>query len=137
MTDVTNASPSDELKIVPPEDQLRAALLDLKSQHTVLGISKIHTLLLSRHPTWTVSEKRVRRVLQSAGLKPSPSTLTREGKIYPSSKPIEKLDAHKYTSKVEVKYFDKVKGKGLVAKEAIAEGENVWKEDPFVLAPEW
>src|SRR5262245_24163647 len=103
MTDATSngADPDNELKAVPPEDQLRAALLDLKSQHTVLGISKTHALLLSRHPTWTVSEKRVRKVLQSAGLQPPPSTLTTEGpkgKIYPSSKAIEKLDAKKYTS---------------------------------------
>ena len=43
----------------------------------------------------------------------------------------------KWTSKVEVRYFDKIKGKGLVAKEKIEEGQVVWKEDPFALAPEW
>lgn len=43
----------------------------------------------------------------------------------------------KYSKKIEAQYFDKVKGKGLVATEKIEEGEVAWKEDPFVLAPEW
>ncbi|KAG9310945.1 hypothetical protein JVU11DRAFT_8819 [Chiua virens] len=30
-----------------------------------------------------------------------------------------------------------MKGKGLVATEKISEGEVVWKENPFILAPEW
>ncbi|KAH9957514.1 hypothetical protein BC827DRAFT_1157234 [Russula dissimulans] len=36
-----------------------------------------------------------------------------------------------------VKYFDKKKEKGLVAREPISEGQLVWKEDPFIIAPEW
>ena len=40
-------------------------------------------------------------------------------------------------AKVAVKHFGKKKGKGLVAKEVVEEGETIWKEDPFILAPEW
>ena len=57
--------------------------------------------------------------------------------MYPSSTLVEGLDIAKWTTTVEVKYFDRRKGKGLVAKEPISEGQVVWKEDPFVIAPEW
>jgi hypothetical protein len=30
-----------------------------------------------------------------------------------------------------------MKGKGLVAAEVIEAGEEIWKEDPFVVSPEW
>ena len=39
--------------------------------------------------------------------------------IYPILNVIAELDLGKWTSKVEVKYFGRVKGKGLVAKEKI------------------
>ena len=35
----------------------------------------------------------------------------------------------------EDKYFEREKGKGPVAKDLISEGQVVWKEDPFVIAP--
>ena len=50
---------------------------------------------------------------------------------------MENFDLTLFSKKIEVKYFDKAKGKGLIAKEEIGEREIVWKEDPFVLAPEW
>ena len=40
-------------------------------------------------------------------------------------------------SKAHTPKSGKGKGKGLVAKERITSGETVWKEDPFILAPEW
>ncbi|KAI0363233.1 SET domain-containing protein [Pilatotrama ljubarskyi] len=120
----------------PTEEQLKAALLELRSENPALGIAKMHALLLSKHPEWTVSEKRTRKILQTAGLVLNTNGST-PGQLYPTSKVIEGLDVTKWTQKVEVKYFGKTKGKGLVAKERIAEGETIWKEDPFVLAPEW
>ncbi len=56
---------------------------------------------------------------------------------YPTSKVISSLDVSQWTPKVSVKWFDSHRGKGLVATEAIEEGEVIWREDPFVLAPEW
>lgn len=58
-------------------------------------------------------------------------------KIWPASKINDRLDVSQFSKKIEVRYFDKAKGKGLVAKENIAEKEVIWKEDPFVIAPEW
>jgi len=132
--------------ISPPEEELKTAIASLKKEHPALGIAKLHDLLLSKNPTWTVSEKRLRRILNlkasdslQQGLESAasgPST-TSEARVYPSSTLIEGLDVAKWTTAVEVKYFDERKGKGLVAKEPIHEGHVVWKEDPFVIAPEW
>jgi hypothetical protein len=145
--------------ISPPEEDLKTAVLSLKKEHPALGIAKLHALLLSENPAWTVSEKRLRRILKNSdpqqqlqqqqqqqrqaagsvdGGSPAgrPSTAS-ETHAYPSSALVEGLDVAKWTTAVEVHYFDRRKGKGLVAKEQISEGQVVWKEDPFVIAPEW
>ncbi|KZT00270.1 SET domain-containing protein [Laetiporus sulphureus 93-53] len=131
--------------VLPSEDELKQALIALRAENPSLGIAKLHTLLLSRNPTWTVGEKRTRRILQNEGLTlvqnqksgASQKDGSGPGHDLPSSTVIEGLDISKWTLKVEVKYFSRNKGKGLVAKERIKEGETVWKEDPFILAPEW
>jgi hypothetical protein len=121
-----SAEPAQQgLKVLPSDDDLKIALLDIKSQNPSLGIAKTHALLLSEHPTWSVSEKRVRKVLQAEGLllPSTPPVDGTKGKIYPSSKLIDKLEVSKWSTKVLATYFDKAKGKGLVAKERIVEGE--------------
>jgi hypothetical protein len=57
--------------------------------------------------------------------------------IFPTSRVIPHLDTRRWSSRVVVKYMDNKKGKGLVATEDIAQGEVIWREDPFVIAPEW
>ncbi|KAF8644012.1 hypothetical protein AX16_008728 [Volvariella volvacea WC 439] len=140
---------SAERTVTPSEQDLRASIVQLKAEHPSLGISKIHSLLLSTQPSWMVSEKRTRKILQSEGLiiasndtNVSEKELEELGlkdtpEVYPTSKLIPKLDLSRWTDRVEVKFLNKVKGKGLVAKEAIKEGEIVWKEDPWILAAEW
>ena len=142
--------------ISPGEEDLTTAVASLKKAHPELGIAKLHALLLSENPSWTVSEKRLRRVLKNAASSSGPmqresSTGEPAGpeagsssgpdavlaRVYPSSTLVEGLDVSRWTTAIEVKYFDKIKGKGLVAKEPISEGQVVWKEDPFVIAPEW
>ncbi|OJA13935.1 hypothetical protein AZE42_01349 [Rhizopogon vesiculosus] len=121
--------------IIPTEDEVRKAAIELKTRNSASGVAKIHSLLLDANVSWTVSEKRVRKILQSEGLVRSDSANTKT--IHPSSRLNKSLDVNKWTSRVEIKFFDAIKGKGLVAKEKIAKGEVLWKEDPFVLAPEW
>ncbi|TFY54800.1 hypothetical protein EVG20_g9558, partial [Dentipellis fragilis] len=128
--------------ISPSDDELKSTLIALKTENPTLGIPKLHALLLAQNTTWTVSEKRVKKTLQAAGLVVQPPAAKKIGKgaagdMYPSSELIQNLDVTKWSSKIEVKYFGKNKGKGLVAKEPIAEGEVIWKEDPFIVAPEW
>jgi len=57
-------------------------------------------------------------------------------RVYPSSTLIEGLDVSRWTTATEVKYNNRKKGKGLVVKEPISEGQVVWEEDPFI-ALEW
>jgi len=76
-------------------------------------------------------------VLQSEGLTPAPSSGSSARKIWPSSKVNGKLNIGQFSKKIEVRYFDKAKGKGLAAKEDIDEREILWVEDPFIIAPEW
>jgi hypothetical protein len=132
---------------VPSNEELQAELLILKSENPTLGIVKTHARLLSTHPGWSVSEKRVRKIIKE--LEKNASSLNGDGDegetdpahsshiVYPTSRVIEKLDVGKWTNKVQVRYFSRKKGKGLVARERIETGEVIWKEDPFVIAPEW
>lgn len=124
--------------IIPTEDEVRKSVIELKKRNTASGVAKIHSLLLDTNLSWTVSEKRVRKILQSEGLVQSDGILSANtNTIHPSSCLNKSLDVSKWTSRVEVKYFDAIKGKGLVAKEKIAKGDVLWKEDPFILASEW
>ncbi|KAF8440011.1 hypothetical protein L210DRAFT_3645933 [Boletus edulis BED1] len=129
-------------RVAVAEEELRAALITLKTENPTLGVVKTHTLLLEAHPTWAVSEKRVRKILQSEGLVATenakdngadPSIAT----PYPISRLNTRLDVTKWSNKIKVHSFSPIKGKGLVATEKISEGDVVWREDPFILAPEW
>ncbi|KAL0579071.1 hypothetical protein V5O48_002913 [Marasmius crinis-equi] len=129
-------------KLTPSDNELKDVLRSLKSSNPSLGIPKIHALLLQSRPDWLVSEKRTRKFLQNEGLvisaDPNGNSFQEKGKApYPSSRVIPNFDVEKWSTKVEVKYFNKRKGKGLVAKENISEGDTLWKEDPFIIAPEW
>ncbi|KAF9450750.1 SET domain-containing protein [Macrolepiota fuliginosa MF-IS2] len=121
----------------PPEDELTSAIVQLKKENPELGISKIHALLMNQYPDWTVSEKRTRKILQTQGLIVSAPGQALSILVYPSSRVVQGLNVQKWTSKVGVKWFDKRKGKGLIAMQEIKEGEVIWKEDPFIVAPEW
>jgi hypothetical protein len=110
------------LPISPPEEALRSAVQSLRSQHPTLGVAKLHALLLSENSGWTVSEKRLRRIMTAEGLTlqppiPAKGRYPSGAHIYPSSTLIEDLDVAKWTAAVEIKYFDKQRGKGLIAKE--------------------
>ncbi|PPQ65023.1 hypothetical protein CVT24_008171 [Panaeolus cyanescens] len=148
----------------PSEETLAKALIALKAEHPALGISKVHALLLQTYPDWIVSEKRTKKILQNHGLVVQAPVQAREDEIpttngnnngeasgsgsgtpsgekekmvYPTSRVVNNLDVDHWSKKVAVKFFDKKKGKGLVATQDIEEGEVVWKEEPFILAPEW
>ena len=134
-------------QISPSDDDLRAAIIKTKTANPSLGISKIRASVLSENPSWQLSENRVKKICQAEGLinaAPTPTKEKSEGTekkkekaVYPVSKVVEDLDIERWTGRVQVKYIDRRKGKGLFAKEKIAEGEVIWKEDPFIISPEW
>ncbi|KAJ7699349.1 hypothetical protein B0H17DRAFT_307442 [Mycena rosella] len=110
----------------PADDELQSALAQLKTANPTLGIPKLHARLRADFPAWTVSEKRVRKLLA-----------TKDSTPHPSSELVEGLDVAQWTPRVAVRVFDKKKGKGLVATHKIAAGDTIWLEDPFAIAPEW
>lgn len=129
--------------ISPSDDELAAVLRALRAQYPSRGAAKLLPLLLEVQPTWTVSEKRLRKILQREGLTAagggttSQATVLAEGNVpFPTSRQVAGLDTSKWTAKVRVHDFGPKKGKGLVATQAIKEGEHVWNKDPLLVAPE-
>ena len=117
----------------PPEDELVKVVKELRSEHPSLGALKLLVLLRQNNPQWSVSEKRLRKILQQENL----AATTGPATVYPVSRIDDRVDASTWTSQVAIKQFDKVKGKGLVAKQKLTAGEILWKEDPWVFASDW
>lgn len=131
--------------ISPPDDDLARAVRDLREKNPTLGAAKLLQSVLSqeRDPPWTVSEKRLRKILQKEGLVAgatsagqSTNSLSTHETSFPTSHILSHLDVEKWTKKVDVKDFGKIKGKGLVAKEPITAGDHIWIEDPIVMSAE-
>ena len=133
------------MPISPPDEALKDVLRALRAENPTLGTAKLQAQLLIAHPEWSVSEKRVKRLLAAENLLIAPPprknktkhTQNNETTVYPQSKTIEGLDVLRWTKKVKVVAFGPSKGKGLVATEDIAKDEDIWKEDPFAIAPGW
>ncbi|CAE6468896.1 unnamed protein product [Rhizoctonia solani] len=116
--------------VVPTDDELTDAVRSLRASNASLGVPKLLVTLLSSQPEWSVSEKRLRKVIQR--LK------NEEGSnLYPTSTLNTALDVSKYSNKLKPVLFGSEKGKGLVAVQDIDAGEVLWREDPFVYAPPW
>lgn len=133
--------------IAPSDDDLGSALKSLRDSHPSTGAAKLLPLLLDSNPAWTVSEKRLRKVLQKQGLtlsapvsRASPAPALHHGSgddlEYPTSQIVPSLDPSIWSRKVAVKYFGPKKGKGLIAREPIDQNETIWIEDPLLWAAE-
>lgn len=152
--------------VSPTEEELAVKLRSLRESHPTTGVAKLLILLRETQPEWSVSEKRLKKVLQQEGLMISSGTVETTGEVngaektghgpataakakksakggvkkprqYPTSSAESKVDPTKWTGKVAIRHFDAVKGKGLVATAHIEGGEIVWKEDPWVLTADW
>jgi len=117
----------------PPEDELIKVVKTLRVDHPSLGAPKLLVILRQKNPEWSLSEKRLRKLLQQENLVATATPAT----VYPVSKIDDRVDASTWTSQVAIKQFDKVKGKGLVAKQKLTAGEILWKEDPWIFASDW
>lgn len=131
----------------PSETDLVAELRTIRNENAMIGVTKFLPLLKERKPEWSVSEKRIKKLLQQEGLmvggQEDATKIKRKGKevdtgySHPKSYMNDSIDVRKWTSKVDIKRIDDVKGKGLFATEQIKEGEVIWKEDPWILAADW
>ncbi|PKI85396.1 hypothetical protein MVES_000236 [Malassezia vespertilionis] len=113
---------------VPSDDEIIAAAKPALTSAQVPGIAKLHAALAQEH-NWVLSEKRLKKVVTSAGLRKD--TSQRKPWV-----PVSHIDeAVPLPDSVETRYFDPVKGRGLVAKHAIAKGDTIFVEDAYCAAP--
>ncbi|KAG8933651.1 SET domain-containing protein 5 [Tulasnella sp. 418] len=139
--------------ISPSDEDLLTVVHSLRENNGVFGAKSLLSAILASNPTWTLSEKRLRKLLQREGLtlpsvppglerakhgssKAKP-TLSSDGLEFPHSQMNDDIltRLEQFSKKVEIKFFDAQRGKGIVAKEPIEENEVIWKEDPFVHCP--
>lgn len=115
----------------PSEQEVVHACSEILAELPTLGITKILYKLQNEH-TWTLSEKQLKSILASSGLRPSNQTNKNSVTDVPSSKldPLLPIPAG-----VKAVYFDKIKGKGLVADRDFDRGEVIFVEDAFIAAP--
>jgi hypothetical protein len=55
-------------EIVPSEEELLNVITAVKKADPELGIKKVLAAVNAQQPTWTVSEKRVKKLMQTLGL---------------------------------------------------------------------
>jgi hypothetical protein len=133
------------MSVSPSDEELYTCITQLRSQHPVTGILKLLSQLKLDQPTWTVSEKRFRKALQHVSVDNEGDAKEAPGEL-DDTKPSEldvttgldpTVDAT-VAPKVKVKMFKGGKGKGLVAREKLLEGEILWTEEPWIVtADRW
>jgi len=123
-----------ETPVVPSEEELSKIVTSLREAHPELGVVKLLAQLKVEHPTLSVSEKRLRKTL-------APSTSAASTFDEKVSKDATAdlvadtgLDASLDVSelKIKVRMFKGGRGKGLVAREKILQGEVIWSENPWI-----
>jgi uncharacterized linocin/CFP29 family protein len=135
---------------VPTDEELKPVVAALREAHPSLGVTRLLAQLKTDHPTLSVSEKRLRKVLAQAheagiegaqekdnGADLEQGQEKKEGNAEGSKEMIAEtgLDKSINTSiapKVKVKLFKSGRGKGLVAREKMLEGEVIWTEEPWI-----
>lgn len=117
----------------PTDDELAAALRALRAEHPDAGIAKLHAQLPGG---WLVSLKRARKVLQQENLVLKNNSNENNDESAPRYRINDLLDVGKWSGKIQVRDFGRKRGKGLVLTDNAWAGEVLWKEDPFVVAPE-
>lgn len=105
----------------PNEQEVLDQVNIIRSSQPDLGLLKVLAALKRQNSTWSISEKRLRAILQKA----SSDTLTASTALDST------LDIPRMAPKVEARLL-KGRGKGLVAKEKILRGELLWQEDPWI-----
>lgn len=129
-----NDAPGPDPTVVPHERQVVEAVIALWKEDALtesLGASKLHALVKKKHPTWQLSEKRVKSLLKQYGLLASGDQTP-----FSYAKDITSQPTPHITLPDNVLLVMTAKrGKGLYAKRDIAEGTLLWEEKPLFLVP--
>ncbi|ORX62282.1 SET domain-containing protein [Hesseltinella vesiculosa] len=137
-----------DTKRIPDEEELVQYIHQLKLDHPEWGIKSIHSHIANEQQDWQVSDKRVKKLMQSKGLtaaepaKPDPrDNVVKSGVSDDPSVPVSfinpSLKFEQDTPKVEAKMIDNVTGKGLFAATDIKKDEIIFTETPLVYFPPW
>lgn len=125
--------------VLPRDDELVTAVTGIRQTQPTIGIAKLTALVKSQNPSWLISEKRLRKVLQQAAeneVESSSSKPEQDEIELVAQTGIDETIEWCEAPKVRVKMFGGVKGKGLVAKEKILMGEVIWQEEPWIVSPD-
>lgn len=110
--------------MVPSDGELLSAYHTAKAQNPSYGISRLHAALKQTSPEWAVSEKRLRKLV---------AVPTEEAGLVADTGLDPTLDISAIAPKLKARLFSGEKGKGLVAREKIQQGEVVWSEEPWIV----
>lgn len=105
----------------PTDSEVLACVQSIRVESPGLGAAKLLARMRTEQ-SWSISEKRLRKILNP----PTLSVLVPETHLDPT------LDVSALATKVSVELFGGVRGKGLVAKERIEQGEVIWQENPWI-----
>ncbi|CAN6606064.1 histone-lysine N-methyltransferase Set5p [Trichomonascus vanleenenianus] len=97
-----------------------------------LSATKLLQVIKFQHPTWSLSEKRLKTILKQHSLTPQASTSDQFTYVKQTrSKPMPGLEMPKGV-KLQT---TKARGKGLYATKVIPEGDLLWEEEPLLVVP--
>jgi len=124
---------------IPSDEVLIIAVTSLRDAHPSLGIAQLLQQLKTDHPDWAVSEKRLRKVMSMSSA--ATTSLATAGVSQTNDEPgliavtglDTTLNVTEIAPKVKARLFGGEKGKGLVAREKILEGEVIWQEEPWIV----
>ena len=125
----------------PPDDIFLPYVTTLRSQNPSLGVPKLLASLKAGHPEWSVSEKRLRKAVQA--LNPTNGDVVGHDNLNAVDEmgmvastgldPSITALVSSLAPKVKIRMFGGEKGKGLVAREKVSEGEVLWQEEPWIV----
>jgi hypothetical protein len=110
-------------EFIPSDKEVSDILNSVQSQNPDYGIKRILASIKSQRPEWTISEKRLKKLLSTSRSSDHPTSV--HGKLT-SPFPL-----------VTPKVIDRKTGKGLFATQDIKEGTLLFTEKPLVFFPGW
>lgn len=130
---ISSANTMTAAQVAPAEDDLLCAARRVREAHPDLGIAKLLAQLKVDQPDWTVSEKRFRKSLQSVSESNGAAPVTSgEQNLEAETGLDSSINVAAIAPKVKAKMLPG-RGKGLVAKEKMQQGEWIWQEEPWCL----
>lgn len=130
---INDSRPETDELIVPHERQVVDDVIAIWKEYPdteSMGAGKLHAFVRSRHPNWSLSEKRVKTLLKKFGL----SNNADQQFNYASEITSTANPALELPDNVKVLMTSK-RGKGLYAKTNISKGSLIWEEKPMFFIP--